>query len=82
MPISASLKIDVANSFSAAIHNFHRGDAIDLGFHGFAAGDHVVWTPSGIGGTLSLLDNTGAVQATLNFADSRSGVRVHACQRR
>jgi autotransporter-associated beta strand protein len=64
------LKIDGATQFNGTIDDVLAGDSVDLAFHNFTAGDHAVWVENGgnTGGTLSLLNNSGAVITILNLS--------------
>jgi hypothetical protein len=66
---TSTLRIDSAAALPAVrITGFDADDALDLAFHGFAAGDHVVWTSGGAaGGTLALVGPSGASIASLSL---------------
>lgn len=66
---TSTLRIDSAAALPAVrISGFDAGDAIDLAFHAYAAGDHVAWTSAGSsGGTLTLVGATGTAIAAFDL---------------
>jgi autotransporter-associated beta strand protein len=64
-----TLKLDATNQIGGMINGWMQGDNVDLAFHTLASGDHVVWAENNAntGGTLSLLNNSGAVITILSL---------------
>lgn len=73
---TSTLLIGTAGALPAAkISGFDAGDMIDLAFHDYAVGDHVVWTQAGsAGGTLSLVGLAGGTIASLSMSGKHTNV--------
>ena len=65
----AILQFDTATSqLGGSILGAVAGDAVDLHFRAFAAGDHVVWQQNGATGTLSVINDQGMADTSLTLA--------------